>query len=206
MSTEQSKVQDDHLSNLESADGDQVQDEVQTIEVNGEHIPLDELKKGYMRQADYTRKTQEIAEAKRTLARRPEHSTGGKEEPSEEVKKAISLLKQHGVVTKDDLEALQAQQQDANEFNDFISSNPDLVNYASAIKAIGATDNRSWQDIAISYGFTSKDKLAKAKASRPIIGNSVPTEPKTRSITELSDAEFAEWEKNHAGHGKFRKN
>lgn len=36
----------------------------QLIEVNGEMIPVDELKKGYMRGADYTRKTQRLAQDK----------------------------------------------------------------------------------------------------------------------------------------------
>lgn len=32
----------------------------QTIEIDGKEIPIDELKSGYLRQSDYTRKTQEI--------------------------------------------------------------------------------------------------------------------------------------------------
>ena len=54
---------------------EQSQDQVQTeetgegnkpslVEVNGEMVDLDELKKGYMRQSDYTRKTQQLAQAK----------------------------------------------------------------------------------------------------------------------------------------------
>lgn len=39
-------------------------DEAQ-VEIDGEQIPIAELKKGYLRQADYTRKTQELADAKR---------------------------------------------------------------------------------------------------------------------------------------------
>ena len=37
------------------------------IEIDGQKLPLEELKNGYLRQADYTRKTQELAEAKRRL-------------------------------------------------------------------------------------------------------------------------------------------
>lgn len=39
----------------------------QTIEINGEQVPVDELKNGYLRQSDYTRKTQELAEKRREL-------------------------------------------------------------------------------------------------------------------------------------------
>lgn len=49
-----------HLGNVSSDDSGQ-------IEIDGEMVSIAELKKGYMRQADYTRKTQEIAEAKRKL-------------------------------------------------------------------------------------------------------------------------------------------
>jgi hypothetical protein len=36
-----------------------------TVEIDGDQIPVAELKKGYLRQADYTRKTQELADEKR---------------------------------------------------------------------------------------------------------------------------------------------
>lgn len=37
------------------------------VEVNGEQVPLDELKNGFMRQSDYTRKTQELARNKEQI-------------------------------------------------------------------------------------------------------------------------------------------
>ena len=37
------------------------------IEIDGQKVPLEELKNGYLRQADYTRKTQELAETRRRL-------------------------------------------------------------------------------------------------------------------------------------------
>ena len=45
------------------ADSDGAYDDNFEIEVNGEKLPLGELKKGYLRQADYTRKTQELSES-----------------------------------------------------------------------------------------------------------------------------------------------
>jgi hypothetical protein len=38
-----------------------------TVSLNGEQLPLKELKSGYMRQADYSRKTQEVATKRRDL-------------------------------------------------------------------------------------------------------------------------------------------
>jgi hypothetical protein len=37
----------------------------ETVDVNGEQVPLKELRQGYLRQADYTRKTQSVAERAR---------------------------------------------------------------------------------------------------------------------------------------------
>lgn len=44
-------------------DFDRVKNQLVTIKVNGEtiQVPLDEVRNGYMRQADYTRKTQQVA-------------------------------------------------------------------------------------------------------------------------------------------------
>lgn len=39
----------------------------ETIEINGKQVPLDELKSGYLRQSDYTQKTQALAQEKRQL-------------------------------------------------------------------------------------------------------------------------------------------
>ena len=44
--------------------------EPQLFEVNGEKLTLEELQKGYMRQADYTKKTQEVAGWRKELERR----------------------------------------------------------------------------------------------------------------------------------------
>lgn len=38
-----------------------------TVTVNGEKVPLSDLKAGYLRQADYSRKTQEVANSRRAL-------------------------------------------------------------------------------------------------------------------------------------------
>lgn len=39
----------------------------ETIEINGEQVPLDELKNGYLRRGDYTQKTQELAREKQQV-------------------------------------------------------------------------------------------------------------------------------------------
>lgn len=54
----------------QSADTESPADEepsTETIDVDGEAVPVSELKKGYLRQADYTRKTTALADERKTL-------------------------------------------------------------------------------------------------------------------------------------------
>ena len=53
---------------------------VQTFEVNGEHLTLEELQRGYMRQSDYTRKTQEVARQREELAKN-QHPSMNQQQP-----------------------------------------------------------------------------------------------------------------------------
>lgn len=52
---------DTEEESADDADGD----EQQLVEVNGEQLTLEEVKLGYLRQADYTRKTQAVAEQRK---------------------------------------------------------------------------------------------------------------------------------------------
>jgi hypothetical protein len=54
----------------QTGDGNQeppTQSAPQVIEIDGAEVPVDELKNGYLRQSDYTRKTQELAQQKAQL-------------------------------------------------------------------------------------------------------------------------------------------
>lgn len=42
-----------------------VEDKPTTVEINGEEVTLDELKNGYLRQSDYTKKTQEVSKQRK---------------------------------------------------------------------------------------------------------------------------------------------
>ena len=60
------ETEDEDEGTAEEADKPEPEDGV-TVTVNGEKITLSDLKAGYMRQADYSRKTQTIANEKRDL-------------------------------------------------------------------------------------------------------------------------------------------
>ena len=186
------------------------------IEVNGEKVPLEELKNGYLRQQDYTKKTTEVAqkrkeleEKERQLARQIPQATSQDGELPDEVKEAVNVLKQAGVVTKEDLAMLQAQQEDEKHFQSILEANPELKKHEKALRAIGQTDSRAWEDIIVDYGFMQKDKIAQAKA-RQAKGYSTPEdlEPKSKPVSEMSDEEYEEWKKENFKSGSspfFRK-
>lgn len=147
------------------------------IDVNWEKIDIEELKKWYLRQSDYTRKTQELSKLKKESELTPEEKT------------ALDFFKNNGFATKEDLEnLLHTTKQDTN-LKEIISSNPDLAPYEKAIKDLS---NKLWiavEDVIEKYGFKSKDKLAKAKNQGDIKG----IQPKQKSIMEMNSKEYAEY-------------
>ncbi len=92
---------------VESEESESTADEEtseQPQEDSEEEIPVEELKKGYMRQSDYTKKTQELADMKREIA----SLKSSKPEPdshSPEEREVMNKLKALGVATQPDVEA-----------------------------------------------------------------------------------------------------
>lgn len=78
------------------------------IEVDGQKMTVAELKSGYMRQSDYTRKTQEIAEERQKFTQPPTPPSGEDEYPEEDVKAAEYLTriakKKFGLLTREEYE------------------------------------------------------------------------------------------------------
>lgn len=70
-SQETATAEDDQIEaeaegTADEADSPEPADDV-TVSVNGQKVPLSDLKSGYMRQQDYSRKTQEVANTRRDL-------------------------------------------------------------------------------------------------------------------------------------------
>jgi hypothetical protein len=189
-------------------DTDQEEGQEPTVEIDGEQVPLSQVKawkEGHMRQEDYTRKTQELAEAKRQLARSKDGAETKAEDMTPEVKAAVETLKKAGFATKEDLQMLKVQEEDAKNFRRLIKSYPELKTHEKALKQIGLTDNRAWEDIAKDYGFLSADKVAKAKAANPVRGvKTAPTSgEKKLDIASMSEKEYEAWKKANLGAGKW---
>lgn len=107
------------------------------IEVDGkkETVLLSELKSGYMRQSDYTRKTQELAEKLKTATPAEKQEIVNKanevvdnpdEFNPEDVKAAEILLnigrKKFGLMTREELEAEKAKEKQVAEFGNRIDA------------------------------------------------------------------------------------
>lgn len=119
---------DDPDHSDKSGDGDdpnkksQVMDDDAEVEVDGEKVKLSELKKGYMRQADYTKKTQELSQKeKQEIVEKSKEVIENKDEfPEADVKAAEYFLKiaksKFGLITREEYDAEKNHEKLVNEF------------------------------------------------------------------------------------------
>jgi len=204
-STQMAEDQDQVTSSDEEAS----EDTPLEVDLGGKKVSIEQInewEKGYMRNQDYTKKTQELAEAKRQIARTLGEEPAKKEQELDPtVQAALETLKQAGVATKDDLLAMKAQEEDEKELRGLLRKNPELKAHEKAIRAIGYSDNRAWVDIVKDYGFTTGDKLAKAKASKPLVGSkAVPVDEKASKLPPAGTPEWEVWKKANLGRDVYR--
>jgi len=169
---------------------DEANTQSQTFDVNGQQLTWEKLLENYKKlQWEFTKSRQELSENKKNSELSPED------------KAAIDFIKKSGFVTKDDLEGMSKRQAQESNLKEIIASNPDLKKYESAIKEIWKSWEMAYEDIIQTYGFKSGDKLAKARSQWDI--KWMP-EKKTKSISEMTSAEYAEykqkmWWNNNGG-------
>lgn len=161
------------------------------VEVNWEQVSLEELKRGYMRQSDYTRKTQEIAELKKQSA--PQTESEDDEAATRE------YLRKMGVVLKDDLETIDRKRQNESELQDILRNMPELSSQSEAIRRLSEVEGVSPSEVVSKYGFASKEKLERAKTAQyPMWANR-----KEKQEVSIEDMTPAQYEKRKAESGKF---
>lgn len=153
------------------------------IEVNGEKITLDELKKGYLRQSDYTKKMQAMKSEK------PESN-----EDPEDVQKAIKLLKENGMLTREDYE-------NEKKLDKLFSSIPELSEKRKIIEDLSKSQNKSAEDVIVEYGLVDKARLDQINTS--VMGDSLPKEINKKSISDMTDKEYEEWKKTNIKQNNF---
>jgi len=144
------------------------------IEIDGEEVSLEELKKGYLRQSDYTRKTQEVADQRKQLEdfKNLYNDTQQKKEMSPEEKQVFDFIEKYGLVTKDSLEKkmsiTQAKALDQQEFNSWKAGSGADSKIASAVYELGkAFPKKGYAEIYSEYFTGAKPKKV---VSRKVVG------------------------------------
>lgn len=144
----------------------------------------EEVAKGYMLQADYTKKTQEIAQLKKQPQEQPQQQFDDEA--------TTAYLKQLGFPTREEIEAFNKQRQNDSELQDILRDIPELANQKDAIKSLAEKDWISAYEAAQKYGFTTKEKLERAKTSSWPMGTN-SKEKKEVSIMDMSPEEYLKW-------------
>lgn len=166
---EQSQDQTTEETQVESQDQAQTEEtgegnDQDLVEVNGEKLSIDELKKGYMRSADYTRKTQRLAQDK-------SKSLEDIKDSNPELYNAVVQLREAWVATKDDisetikeqLEEIESKKSSEQSAKQFFENNPDLEKSQKAILELSKNTGMTPEEVAIHYWFADSDKLQKGK-------------------------------------------
>lgn len=160
------------------------------IEVNGQMVDIDELKKGYLRQSDYTKKSQELAREREKLSQNPSDSNSDDE-------LAEKFLQEKGYVKKSDIQAeidaKLAKERDSYYLEKLMENNPSLKQHEVAIRKIAEVDDSAIDDIIVKYNFLSSDKLNKAKQRDIVWGNN----QEEKSI-DISNMTSEQWEAHKA--------
>lgn len=137
-------------------------------------------------QADYTRKSQELAQFKKAT----EQTSSWYDET--ELANFRALMAQEGYVKKDEVESVKSQIRQEQEFERLIDSDPELKRLAPAIMKLAKAEWKSYEDVIEENWFLSSSKLAKAK-ERSLMGDRV-LESKPKTIADMSDEEWNEYE------------
>lgn len=171
-----------------------------------QQVTEDELLNGYLRQSDYTRKTQELAEERKMIWGQQQVAPATDDDAAvEQYLASKGYAKQETVesIVEAKLKWITKAQQDEQTIQSIISSNPDLKQFEWAIRKIAATDNSAIEDIVVKYGFSNHDKLSKAK-TRDIKGWSNKLESdQPKPVSEWTKEDWATFEKT-ANKSQFR--
>lgn len=176
------------------------------IDVNGnpimQSVTEDELINGYMRQSDYTRKTQELAEERKQLQWQVTRAdTSDEEDANVEAylqSKGYAKADQVEKILNDRLQGIAKSQQDEETLRKLIIENPELKQYEWAIREIAKNDNSALEDIVVKYGFSTHDKLSEAK-KRSVMWWSTNSVDGKKPMSEWTEKDWELFEAQHKG-------
>jgi len=178
------------MNNAISDSNEQPQD-AQTVEVNGEMVSIEEIKNSYMRQSDYTRKTQELAQERKELealrAQQLQAEGGSGDAGDDELQRAVKVLKDNGFVTKQELE-------NENRMKNLFKTVPELKSQRKAIEELARVHGKAPEDVVHEYGFMDRAKLEEAKSRMDVVGSPSPmAKSESVSILGANSKQFAQW-------------
>jgi len=183
---EESQDQPDVESDDDSAYEDDEEQPEEDSEESEEEIPVDELKAGYLRQQDYTKKTQELAQMRKELEELKANMAEAKQpQLSPEHEKARQTLKQLGFVSKD--EVLQEisrmtarQQMDAEKKR--LGVDEDVYN---AARYIQSTKQLQGEDLSIEEAIEKLTGKGRKVVKRKTVGTKggVASQPKVSGVS-----------------------
>lgn len=144
---------------------------------NGETVTLDELKSGYMKGKDYTKKTQELSKQKEEL------------QLSDTDLALVETLKKAGFATVDEMANYKREQSDKEELWNFVwSSGLSETQLKMVVDLKKVNPDASYWDIAKNYWLIDEAKLNKVKGWMAIKWNSfalpVKEEPYKVDVTK----------------------
>ena len=176
------------------------------IDANGnpimQSVTEDELINGYMRQSDYTRKTQELAEERKQLQWQVTRvDTSDEEDANVEAylqSKGYAKADQVEKLVNDRLQGIAKSQQDEETLRKLIIENPELKQYEWAIREIAKNDNSALEDIVVKYGFSTHDKLSEAK-KRSVMWWSTNSVDGKKPMSEWTEKDWELFEAQHKG-------
>lgn len=176
------------------------------IDANGnpimQSVTEDELINGYMRQSDYTRKTQELAEERKQLQWQvTRQDTSDDEDANVEAylqSKGYAKADQVEKLVNERLQGIAKSQQDEETLRKLIIENPELKQYEWAIREIAKNDNSALEDIVVKYGFSTHDKLSEAK-KRSVMWWSTNSVDGKKPMSEWTEKDWELFEAQHKG-------
>lgn len=114
-----------------------------TIEIDGQYYTIDEVKKGFMRQKDYTQKTQSLSEQRREMdeMKHKLNNIESKRELTAEEQQVQDFIQKYGIVTNDKLDhqarLQQAKMEDEREFQEWRASINASDKVAGIVRTLG---------------------------------------------------------------------
>lgn len=161
----------------------------QEIIVDGVKYTADDIKKGMLRQDDYTKKTQQLAEDRKKL---------------EEEKKKLNIQDETPItaeaarkIAQEAAETTRKQIESERATDEFFNLNPHLALQRTAIEAVARANGIAVEDAAEKFKFAEPSKLNR----RTSLGESPNPIQKAKSVEEMSIEEY-EAHKKEQGIGR----